>query len=131
MSVPIFSKCSLPVHQYTNISRYHQIFFQTICSFVFVESSWLRCSKAASQYLVLVEFDWRDWRCKAALQIQNPQKYQYKCIHKYPKGNEKRISSIGHTSYEKNPKNHPKCHFSEKQCFRVVFGIFLITGMSD
>ena len=44
---------------------------------------------------------------------------------------EKRISSIGHTSYEKNPKNHPKCHLSEKQCFRVVFGIFLINGMSD
>ena len=47
------------------------------------------------------------------------------------KTNEKRISSIGLTSLEKNPKNYPKCHFSEKQCFRVVFGIFLITGMSD
>ena len=56
--------------------------------------------------------------------------YQNLSGEKY-KTNEKRISSIGHTSYEKNPKNHPKCHFSEKQCFRVVFGIFLITGMSD
>ena len=38
------------------------------------------------------------------------------------KANEERISSIGLTSLEKNPKNCPKCHFSEKQCFRVFFG---------
>ena len=35
------------------------------------------------------------------------------------KTNEERISSIGLTSLEKNPKNYPKCHFSEKQCFRL------------
>ena len=56
--------------------------------------------------------------------------YQNLSGEKY-KTNEKRISSIGHTSYEKNPKNHPKCHFSEKQFFRVVLEIFLITDMSD
>ena len=47
------------------------------------------------------------------------------------KTNEERIRSIGLTSLEKNPKNYPKCHVSEKQSFWVVFGIFLITGMSD
>ena len=56
--------------------------------------------------------------------------YQKPSGEKY-KTNEKRISSIGLTSLEKNPKNYPKCHFSEKQCFWVVLGIFLITGMSD
>ena len=28
-------------------------------------------------------------------------------------------------------KNTLKSHFYEKQCFRVVLGIFLTTGMSD
>ena len=45
------------------------------------------------------------------------------------KSNGKRISSIRHTSEEKNPKNHPKiAHFR-----KVVFldGFFLFTGMSD
>ena len=56
--------------------------------------------------------------------------YQNLSGEKY-KTNEKRISSIGHTSHEKNPKNHPKCHFSGKLHFRVVFGIFLQTGKSD
>ena len=41
------------------------------------------------------------------------------------KANGKRISSIGHTSYEKNPKNHLKV------TFWMVFGIFLQTGKSD
>ena len=56
--------------------------------------------------------------------------YQNLSGEKY-KTNEKRISSIGHTSYEKNPKNYPKTLFFRKVTFRVVFGIFLITGMSD
>ena len=56
--------------------------------------------------------------------------YQNLSVEKY-KTNEKRISSIGHTSYEKNPKNYPKTLFFRKVTFRVVFGIFLITGMSD
>ena len=30
------------------------------------------------------------------------------------KANGKRISSIGHTSYEENPKNHPKMPFFKK-----------------
>ena len=56
--------------------------------------------------------------------------YQNLSGEKY-KTNEERINSIGLTSLEKNPKNYPKCHFSEKQCFRVVFWIFLQTGKSD
>ena len=47
------------------------------------------------------------------------------------KTNEERISSIGLTSLEKNPKKHLKCHFSEKLYFRAVFWIFLQTGKSD
>ena len=47
------------------------------------------------------------------------------------KANEERINSIGLTSLEKNPKNYPKPHFSEKLYFRVVLGIFLLTGKSD
>ena len=56
--------------------------------------------------------------------------YQNLSVEKY-KTNEKRTSSIGHTSYEKNPKNYPKTLFFRKVTFRMVFGIFLITGMSD
>ena len=56
--------------------------------------------------------------------------YQNLSGEKY-KTNEKRISSIGHTSYEKNPKNYPKTLFFRKVTFRVVFGSFLITGVSD
>ena len=46
--------------------------------------------------------------------------YQNLSGEKY-KTNEKRISSIGHTSYEKNPKNHPKTLFFRKVTFWVVF----------
>ena len=56
--------------------------------------------------------------------------YQNLSVEKY-KTNEKRINSIGHTSYEKKPKNYPETLFCRKATFRVVFGIFLITGMSD
>ena len=39
---------------------------------------------------------------------------KYKC-------NEKRISPIGHTSEEKNPKNHPKTPYFRKMVFSDVF----------
>ena len=41
---------------------------------------------------------------KSIYGYQNLSGEKYKC-------NEKRISSIGHTSEEKNPKNHPKMPF--------------------
>ena len=47
------------------------------------------------------------------------------------KPSKKRISSIGHTCEEKNPKNHPKMPNFWKWHFRMVFWIFLFTGMSD
>ena len=40
------------------------------------------------------------------------------------KTNEKRISSIGHTSYEKNPKNYPKTLFFRKVKFSPLFPSF-------
>ena len=52
--------------------------------------------------------------------------YQNLSGEKY-KTNEERISSIGLTSLEKNPKNHPKMQFSRKVTFWVVFGIFLLS----
>ena len=56
--------------------------------------------------------------------------YQNLSGEKY-KTNEERINSIGLTSLEKNPKNHPKTLFFRKVTFRVVFWIFLQTGKSD
>ena len=47
------------------------------------------------------------------------------------KTNKKGISAIGHTSFEKNPKNHPKIQFFRKAAFQEVFWIFLLTGKSD
>ena len=47
------------------------------------------------------------------------------------KSSGKRISSIRHTSEEKNPKNHPKMPYFRKVVFSMVFWIFLFTGMSD
>ena len=47
------------------------------------------------------------------------------------KSNGKRISSFRHTSEEKNPKTIRKYHISGKWYFRMVFWIFLFTGMSD
>ena len=47
------------------------------------------------------------------------------------KSNGKRISSIRHTSEEKNPKNHPKMPYFRKVVFSMVFWIFLFIGMSD
>ena len=55
--------------------------------------------------------------------------YQNLAGEKY-KSNGKRIRSIRHTSEEKNPKNHRKYHFPEIWHFRMVFWIFLFTGMS-
>ena len=40
------------------------------------------------------------------------------------KTNEERISSIGLTSLEKNPKNHRNSHFSEKNVFSGGFWDF-------
>ena len=56
--------------------------------------------------------------------------YQNLSGEKY-KSNGKRISSIGHTSEEKNPKNHPKMPFFWNLAFSDGFWIFLFTGMSD
>ena len=56
--------------------------------------------------------------------------YQNLSGEKY-KTNEERINSIGLTSLEKNPKNHPKTLFFRKVTFRAVFWIFLQTGKSD
>ena len=47
------------------------------------------------------------------------------------KTNEERISSIGLTSLEKNPKNHPKTLFFRILTFWVGFGIFLLTDKSE
>ena len=47
------------------------------------------------------------------------------------KTNKERISSIGLTSLEKNPKNHPKTLFFRKVTFRVVFWTFLLNGKPD
>jgi len=47
------------------------------------------------------------------------------------KTNEKNQSSIGPTSQEKNPKNHPRIRFLKKVTFRVVFWTFLLNGGPD
>ena len=53
---------------------------------------------------------------------QNLSGEKYKC-------NGKKISSIRHTSEEKNPKNHLKIQFFfRKAAFQVVFWIFNFTG---
>ena len=58
----------------------------------------------------------KSWR-KLKLWVSKPIRKKYKT-------NEKRISSIRHTSEEKNPKNHPKIAYFRKVVFSDGFWDF-------
>ena len=77
-------------------------------------------------------FGCHHYRAKKKIVVKSIYGYQNLSGEKY-KSNEKRISSIGHTSEEKNPKNHPKMPNFRKVAFSdgfLDFSLYWYVGLS-